>query len=79
MELGWWSRDDDGRKFQINVRVFGKKLQWRCQRERFEPWTEYGPPTDEDWDKALELVENRFQRKLVREDVVKLVRERRLE
>jgi hypothetical protein len=46
MELGWWSRDENGKKFQINVRVFGKKLQWRCQRERFEPWTDYGPPTD---------------------------------
>jgi hypothetical protein len=36
------------------------------------------PPTEEDWEMALDLVEKRFVRRLVREDVVKLVRERRI-
>lgn len=76
MELGWWKRDESGRKYQVNVRLFGKQLQWTCQRERFEPWEDYGPPTAEDWDKALELAENRYQRRLIRKDALDLVRRR---
>lgn len=78
MELGWWKRNEEGKKYQVNVRVYGKELQWTCQRSRFEPWEPYGPPTEEDWETALDLVEKRFVRRLVREDVVKLVRERRI-
>jgi hypothetical protein len=78
MELGWWKRNEEGKKYQVNVRVYGKELRWTCQRARFEPWEPYGPPTEEDWDMALDLVEKRYVRRLVREDVVKLVRERRI-
>ena len=32
MELGWWNRDEDGRKYRVQLEKFGSKLIWRCQR-----------------------------------------------
>jgi hypothetical protein len=76
MELGWWNRDADGKKFQVHLEVFGGQLLWRCQRARFEPWEDYVNPTEEDWAKALELAENRLQRRLTTGDVVEKIRRR---
>ncbi|BET67587.1 hypothetical protein ASA1KI_25050 [Opitutales bacterium ASA1] len=76
MELRWWKRDDENGKYQMHLDVFGKKLHWRCQMKRFEPWRDYTNPTDEDWDKALELVENCYQRRLTTKEIVDLVRRR---
>ncbi len=75
MELGWWNRDERHGKYQVHLEVFGQKLRWRRQLARFEPWEDFSP-TEEDWDRAIELVENRYQRRLVREDVVRLIRRR---
>jgi len=76
MELGWWNRDGDGKKFQVRLEVFGGQLQWRCQRERFAPWEDYANPTDEDWATALELAENRLQRRLTTKNIVEKIRRR---
>lgn len=76
MELGWWKRDAEGQKFQVHLRLFGGKLHWECQMKRHEPWKTYAAPTDEDWTTALELAENRYQRRLVTARAVELVRRR---
>jgi hypothetical protein len=76
MELGWWNRDADGNKFQVHLEVFGGKLLWRCQRKRHEPWEDYTSPTDEDWATALELAENRLQRRLTTYAMVEKIRRR---
>ena len=77
MELGWWNRDAEGKKFQVHLEVFGGKLLWRCQRKRHEAWQEY-PPTEEDWVTALELAENRLQRRLTTYAMVAKIRRRDL-
>lgn len=76
MELGWWKRSDDGAKYQVHLNDFGGKLQWTCQRRRFEAWQPYGPPNDEDWATALDLAEKRYQRRLVTKRIVDLIRRR---
>ncbi len=78
MELGWWNRDVDGKKFQVHLEVFGGKLRWRCQRRRYEPWKDYATPTDEDWATALDLAQNRLQRRLTTRDIVEKIRRREL-
>ena len=76
MEMGWWNRDAAGKKFQVHLEVFGGELLWRCQRKRHEPWVEYTAPTDDDWAKALELAENRLQRRLTTYAMVDKIRRR---
>lgn len=76
MELGWWNRDEEGRKYQVHLELFGGKLQWRCQRGRHTRWEDYPNPSDEDWDTAERLAENRYVRRLIREDTLKLVKKR---
>jgi hypothetical protein len=76
MELGWWKRDDEGRKFQVHLNLFGGKLAWTWQRARHEPWGPYEKPTDEDWATALELAQNRYQRRLITAYALELVRRR---
>lgn len=78
MELGWWKRDDEGKKYQVHLNLFGKDLKWTWQRARNARWEEYESPTDEDWETALELVENRYQRRLVHKKVVEMIRRREL-
>lgn len=77
MELGWWNRDAEGRKYQVQLEVFGGKIIWRCQRKRFEAWQAFDP-SEEDWVKALELAENRLQRRLTTYGAVDKIRRRDL-
>lgn len=78
MEMGWWNRDEDGKKYQVHLEVFGGQLRWQFQRERFATWEVYANPTEEDWATALELAENRLQRRLTTKDVVEKIRRRDL-
>lgn len=78
MELGWWNRDEEGRKYQVHLEIFGRKLHWRCQRKRHEPWTDYPHPTEDDWNMALQLAENRLQRRLTTADIVEKIRRREM-
>lgn len=76
MELGWWNRDEDGKKYRVQLEKFGSKLIWRCQRGRHTPWQDYTHPTEADWDKAIELAENWYVRRLIREDALKMIKKR---
>ena len=48
VEIGYWKRTDDGRKFKVRLRVFGGKILWEHQPARFEDWAPYPEPDDED-------------------------------
>ena len=61
----------------MHLNLFGGKLKWSCQRKRAEPWTDYRPVA-EDWDTALREAEDRYQRRLIRKDVVEMIRRRGL-
>ncbi|MEZ5277600.1 MAG: hypothetical protein R3F07_14565 [Opitutaceae bacterium] len=74
-KIGWWKRDDDGRKFQVQFRYFGDKPSWHCQMARFEDWQPY-EPTDEDWDKAIQDMTDRLNRGLIRAHQLEMVKKR---
>jgi hypothetical protein len=74
MEIGWWKRDAEGRKYQVHLNLFGGKLIWTCQRGRFEKWQPYEAPDDDDWTKALGEAEDRYVRRLITKKALELVR-----
>ena len=78
IEFGWWSKDDEG-KFQVNVRIHGGNIEWTRKGGHHQPWEEYGPPTDDDWDKLLGEAERRVPRRLISPkqfDEIKSLRDR---
>jgi len=74
-KIGWWRRDEEGRKYQVQFRFFGGKLSWHRQMARYEDWEPHDP-SEEDWERALQDVTDRLRRGLVREDLVEKVRNR---
>ena len=65
MEFGWWSKDPDGRKFQIVVAVHGGNITWQRKQGHHTPWEPYGPPSPEDWDRLLGEASRRVPRRLL--------------
>ena len=74
--INWWRRDEDGRKYQVELRYFANRLTWHCQPARYESWEPY-EPDEVDWERAETDMENRLKRGLVREDIVATVRQQR--
>lgn len=74
-EIGFWTRDPEGRKLQVNLSVFGGNLTWTCKSGHHQPWLPY-EPNDEDWDHVLKQAQNRLARRLVTHKCVDLIRQR---
>ena len=64
MEFGWWQKDDEGKKHQVLVEVFGKNITWTKKYGHNSSWESYGPPNDDDWDKLISEAERRVPRRL---------------
>ena len=64
MEFGWWQKDDEGKKHQVFVEVFGKSITWQKKYGHHTSWEPYGTPTDTDWDKLISEAERRVPRRL---------------
>ena len=64
-EVGWWSRDAEGRRYQVRAQIFGGAISWSRKQGHHQPWENYGPPTGEDWDILLEQAANRVPRRLL--------------
>ena len=64
-EFGWWSRDPDGRRFQIRATIFGGRISWTRKQGHHQPWEPYGPVTDENWERLISETDNRVQRRLL--------------
>ncbi len=64
MEFGWWQKDDEGKKYQVCVEVFGKNITWTKKYGKNTSWEPYGPTTDADWDKLIGEAERRVPRRL---------------
>lgn len=64
-EFGWWSRDADGRRFQIRATLFGGRITWTRKQGHHQPWEPYGPPDAGDWDRLLAEAERRVPRRLL--------------
>jgi hypothetical protein len=65
MEFGWWARDDDGRKFQVRVKIHGGNVSWQRKQGHHQTWEPYGPPTGQDWELLLAEAERRVPRRLL--------------
>jgi hypothetical protein len=65
MEFGWWAKDPELGKFQINVSVHGGNAIWKRKHGHHASWEDYGPPSDDDWDRLISEAERRVPRRLI--------------
>ena len=64
IEFGWWNKDDDGRKYQVNVVVHGGNIEWTRHQGHHTPWEPH-LPGDEDRARLVEEAERRVPRRLI--------------
>jgi len=76
VEIGFWKRTDDGRKFQVRLRVFGKAITWECQPARFEAWEPYPAPDEDDWKTVIAEADKREPRRVIHDKILALIRRR---
>lgn len=64
MEFGWWEKDEEGVKWQINVRFHGGNVVFIRKTGHHNPWQEF-EANDEHWDLLLREAEKRLPRRLM--------------
>jgi len=64
IEFGWWNKDDDGRKFQVNAVVHGGNIEWTRHQGHHTPWEAY-EPNDDDRERLIYEAEKRVPRRLI--------------
>lgn len=64
MEFGWWDKDEEGKKWQINVRFHGGNVVFSRHHGHHTSWEDFDP-TDEQWDRLLKEAERRLPRRLM--------------
>lgn len=74
--IGYWSRDENGRRLQVKFQIFGGKISWTCKRGHHRQWEPYGPPTDEDWEIINQRAEKRVPRRVIHDKMIALIRRR---
>lgn len=74
-KISWWRRDEDGRKYQVQIRYFGGNVSWHKQMARYEEWESH-EPDEEDWERAEKDLKDRFHRGLVEEKILVVVGKR---
>lgn len=64
IEFGWWNRDDEGRRYQVNAAVHGGNIAWTRHRGHHTPWEPH-VPGDEDRARLIAEAEKRVPRRLI--------------
>lgn len=64
IEFGWWNKDADGRKFQVNAAVHGANIEWTKHQGHHTPWEPY-EPNDDDRARLIYEAEKRVPRRLI--------------
>ena len=64
IEFGWWGKDPERGKFQINVRIHGGNVEWTRKHGHHASW-ETHPPTEDDWEKLIDEASRRVPRRLI--------------
>lgn len=64
IEFGWWNKDTDGRKFQVNAAVHGANIEWTKHQGHHTPWEPY-EPDDDDRARLVYEAEKRVPRRLI--------------
>ena len=47
IEFGWWAKDPDGKKFQVNVAIHGGNIEWTRKQGHHAPWEPHIPSDDD--------------------------------
>lgn len=64
IEFGWWNKDEEGRKFQVNAAVHGANIAWTKHQGHHTPWQPY-EPNDDDRARLVYEAEKRVPRRLI--------------
>jgi hypothetical protein len=64
MEFGWWSLDEDEKKWQISVRFHGGNVTFSRKHGHNQSWEDF-VPAEADWDRLLIEAERRLPRRLM--------------
>lgn len=64
IEFGWWTKDVDGNKFQINVAVHGGNIEWTRHQGHHTSWEPH-TPSDDDRARLVYEAEKRVPRRLI--------------
>jgi hypothetical protein len=64
IEFGWWAKDPETGKFQVNVSIHGGNIEWTRKQGHHSSWQTH-PPTEDDWDKLIEEASRRVPRRLI--------------
>jgi len=64
MDFGWWTRDEQGNKFQVNVTVHGGNIEWTRHQGHHSSWEPH-VPNDDDRARLLAEAEKRLPRRLI--------------
>ncbi len=65
IEFGWWTKDAETGKFQINVSIHGGNITWSRKQGHHTQWAPYAPPTETDWDRLIAEAGRRVPRRLI--------------
>jgi hypothetical protein len=64
IEFGWWNKDPETGKYQVNVAIHGGNIEWTRKQGHHSSWAIH-PPTEEDWDTLIEEASRRVPRRLI--------------
>jgi hypothetical protein len=79
-EIGWTRRDEEGEQWDVFARRVGAQWLFFIRQRRYEQWQSLDHPPLEDWQKLLDAVRRRVQRRRLRPEeiarVEQMIRER---
>jgi hypothetical protein len=64
IEFGWWDKDEDGKKFQINAAIHGRNIEWTRKQGHHTSWEPH-TPNDENRARLIEEAARRVPRRLI--------------
>jgi hypothetical protein len=64
IDFGWWNKDADGRKYQVNATVHGGNIAWRRKQGHHAAWESH-TPDDDDRARLVAEASRRLPRRLI--------------
>ena len=64
IEFGWWSKDAEGKKFQVSAIVHGGNIEWTRHQGHHSSWNPH-TPDDDDRARLIYEAEKRLPRRLI--------------
>lgn len=64
IEFGWWNRDEEGRRYQVNAVIHGGNIEWTRHQGHHTPWEPH-EPSEEDRERLVAEASKRVPRRLI--------------